>query len=427
MCRLKAWSAVMIIFATFASTKASCKLLLLHMYMSFYMYHPVACRCLDRIIMEITTGDVAYAGGGPHSVEITVSGETKVAQDILSATRNEVKLIPISLSDLGFSDSCITTEDIESVALVESSNDGLYFTHIEFYATFSKGSFATWVDGDNDPAYLRVPVHPQTYSSCGDVLSSYPTAASGNYDITLSNGSVICVYCDMEGLNCDGEGGWMRVANIDLTDPEATCPSGLTLITTSEGRRLCYQETSSAINRCDSSFFSSKTANYSKVCGRVRGYRDGNLNGFYGSTLTTHTTGTIDTYYVDGVSITYGSSPRQHIWTYVGSFSAYFAPGNWFNVCPCNTGNTFQPPSYVGNDYYCESAASSSSVVFDDPLWDGQDCQANEAPCCTTPNMPWFIKTLGGQTSSDIELRVCAHAFATVQDTPLDLIELYVK
>ena len=37
------------------------------------------------------------------------------------------------------------------------------------------------------------------------------------------------VYCDMEGINCDGEGGWTRVAYINMTEPNATCPNGLTL------------------------------------------------------------------------------------------------------------------------------------------------------------------------------------------------------
>ena len=27
-----------------------------------------------------------------------------------------------------------------------------------------------------------------------------------------------------------------------------------------------------------------------------------------------------------------------------------------------------------------------------DPLWDGQQCNGNEGPCCTNPKMPWFIR-----------------------------------
>ena len=47
---------------------------------------------------------------------------------------------------------------------------------------------------------------------CSDVLVHIPSASSGYYDVNLSNGSVVTVYCDMDGNNCDGEGGWIRVA-----------------------------------------------------------------------------------------------------------------------------------------------------------------------------------------------------------------------
>ena len=36
-----------------------------------------------------------------------------------------------------------------------------------------------------------------------------------------------CMYCDME-RSCKGvAGGWMRVASLDMTDGNNTCPSGL--------------------------------------------------------------------------------------------------------------------------------------------------------------------------------------------------------
>ena len=44
-------------------------------------------------------------------------------------------------------------------------------------------------------------------------------ATSGYHSLTLSNGSIITVYCDMEGSNCDNKGGWMRVGYLNLTRP----------------------------------------------------------------------------------------------------------------------------------------------------------------------------------------------------------------
>ena len=112
--------------------------------------------------MEITTGDIDYAGGGPHSVEITVNRESKTAVNVLSAGRNERKLIAIDLNGLGFSSSCIKPTNINSIVLKQNSDDGLYFIYIEFYATFSKTSFGAgrWFDGNGSPDDVRVPVYP---------------------------------------------------------------------------------------------------------------------------------------------------------------------------------------------------------------------------------------------------------------------------
>ena len=45
--------------------------------------------------------------------------------------------------------------------------------------------------------------------------------------LTLSNSSQIEVYCDMKGSHCDGEGGWTRMAFVNMSEPGSSCPSGL--------------------------------------------------------------------------------------------------------------------------------------------------------------------------------------------------------
>ena len=63
-------------------------------------------------------------------------------------------------------------------------------------------------------------------------------------------------------------------------------------------------------------------------------------------------------------------------------------------------------------------------------LWDGQQCDGSETPCCTYPNMPWFIKTLTSYetTTEDIELRVCSqhNDYGTGSSVAIFLIEVYV-
>ena len=54
-------------------------------------------------------------------------------------------------------------------------------------------------------------------------------------------------------------------------------------------------------------------------------------------------------------------------------------------------------------------------------------CPGEEAPCCTHPNMPWFNKTLSETTTEDIELRVCRNEVITNEDTPLKVIELFIR
>ena len=99
--------------------------------------------------------------------------------------------------------------------------------------------------------------------------------------------------------------------------------------------------------------------------------------------------------------------------------------------CPCNNGSSASPPpSFVGNNYYCESGTYSSSsyiLYADDPLWDGQNYNGPESTCCTNPNMPWFLKTFNETTTDSIELRVCSSGRLTDEYTLLDIIEIYVK
>ena len=106
----------------------------------------------------------------------------------------------------------------------------------------------------------------------------------------------------------------------------------------------------------------------------------------------------IDRTYVDGASITYGSAPRKHIWTYAAARNLLSGS----TTCPCNTGNVRNPPPFVGSDYYCETGNHDNAwccILFsNDTLWDGQQCPGIEAPCCSHPNMPWFNKTLSETT-----------------------------
>ena len=262
--------------------------------------------------------------------------------------------------------------------------------------------------------------------SCQEILQCFPSASSGYYQIHAANGSVVQVYCDMEGTNCGGEGGWMRVAFVNMTEPGATCPLGLTQKVIS-GLTLCGRSNGG----CQSTFFSTNILNYSRVCGQLRGYQYATPDAF--SPYNYNTSRTIDDVYADGVSITYGIPPRKHIWTYANGQDL----ASYNDDCPCNRAlvppyiSSALVPPYISSDYYCETANNifsgySHRLYSNDTLWDGQQCVGGEASCCTHPNMPWFLKKLNETTNEDIELRVCGDEGTYNEDTLLQVIELFV-
>ena len=112
-----------------------------------------------------------------------------------------------------------------------------------------------------------------------------------------------------------------------------------------------------------------------------------------------------------------------------GLYSSVYHPDN----CPCNTppGALQQIPSYVGNDYFCESGNPNNNWQFvlysNDPLWDGEGCGTQEGNCCAASGLPWFHKTFINSTSEYLELRVCCDQSNAIEDIPISLYALYVK
>ena len=230
--------------------------------------------------------------------------------------------------------------------------------------------------------------NPPQNRSCQEIFYCFPSAPSGYYQIRVPNGSLVQVYCDMEGTNCGREGGWTRVAYVNMSQSGATCPQGLTP-TTLSGQTLCGRNGPVG---CQSTVFSTLGLNYSQVCGQLRGYQYGSPDAF--DPYLDNPSLTIDDVYVDGASITYSSAPRKHIWTYANGLNLMWTR-DLRSICPCSDGNSHDLPPFVGSDYYCETGDNGytccATIYSNDALWDGQQCPGEEAPCCTHPNMPWLL------------------------------------
>ncbi len=255
-------------------------------------------------------------------------------------------------------------------------------------------------------------------NSCKDLHKTNPKASSGYYWIKQSSGSPARVYCSMSGTCGNETGGWMRVANIDMRNTSQSCPSGLSLI--SSPKRVCNITS----NGCVSNTFSVQGIQYSKACGKVIAYQKGIPHGFYYGSRG------INGVYIHGVSLTHGRNPRKHIWSFAGALDEI--NGNDYHKCPCiNTALTSsRVPSFVGNDYFCDTAYriiytgySPYPLQTGDPLWDGRGC-GYRSTCCSFNSPPWFIKNLSSTTADDIEMRMCR---PNSYGLPLEIVDLYVQ
>ena len=209
------------------------------------------------------------------------------------------------------------------------------------------------------------------------------------------------------------------------------CPSGFKLYQSGD-IRACGRPTSSSAS-CASVKFSFHGTSYSQVCGRVVGYQYGstdaiqNYNYVNGGPGADSNHSNINSYYVDGVSITHGY-PRQHIWTLMSG--VWDSQTNAHCNCPCSQGNMQSVQSFIGTDYFCESGNPNSGwerkLYIEDPLWDGKGCGSNEAKCCSAAGLPWFNKVLNSTTTDYIELRVCGDQ-GTTENVPVSFYEIYIK
>ena len=260
--------------------------------------------------------------------------------------------------------------------------------------------------------------------SCLQIASDNSSALSGLYWVENSDGSAVRVFCDMNRHCCNSTGGWVRVANLNMTDPDQDCPEDFTLI---QEPRSCGKNHSG----CVSTTFETQGIQYSKVCGRILAYQEGEPDAFKPYVGARNRTLTLEDLYLDGVSITHGLNPRHHIWSFVAAHDeAQSTPS--YRICPCTRANenyTSGVPPFIEEDYFCETGSREEvedRFYVDDPLWDGQGCGENST-CCSWNNPPWFCKDLARATDDDIEVRLCSSSGRHDEHTPIALIEVYTQ
>ena len=256
-------------------------------------------------------------------------------------------------------------------------------------------------------------------NSCMEIYNCNPDATSGNYWIRSSSEPV---YCEMNITHCGNiTGGWMRVINMDMT-VDTSCPENFGLIVESSVR-ICRAVRTDRGPGCSSWNVPTHRVPYAKICGRARGYQFLLPESFQGYTRLSQT---LDGYYVEGLSVTHGGTPRNHIWTFAAGPSKNET--TFTHNCPCVRSPHSPAPPFLGEDYFCESGRfnngeASSGWYLGDPLWDSKGCP--DGSFCCSHGGPWFKKTLGQDASDDIEVRMCRSE--NLDEVGVDQLELYVQ
>lgn len=275
---------------------------------------------------------------------------------------------------------------------------------------------------------------------------------SGHYWMNMDNGSTIQRFCNMRRSGCDIVGGWTRIALLNMSDPTHNCPNQWREITSP--KRTCgrtnrqtdtggHEEEEANGAGCSSAIFNTYGQQYRHVCGRILGYQYCNTLAFW-SYFHNEDEMTIDGAFVDGVTISHGTSPRQHVWTLASALHENYEGRD--TICQCtrknydnNSYRRVKVPPWVGTSYFCETGTASqppatteecfqvheSAFYSKDPLWDGQGCGSN-SNCCKFHQPPWFCKELPEPTRDDLEVRICGSAYTSFGDTPVELVELYI-
>ena len=249
-------------------------------------------------------------------------------------------------------------------------NDGLLEKRINFieYAIFGRSRFAA-------------------APSCQAIHMLQPSFSSGYYWVMSSNGSSVFAYCDMTQFCVNVTGGLTRVAILNNKTRPQLCTDDFT--TTDENTR-CLRSNEGA--GCSNIVFPVMNISYSHICGTVQAFWFGTPDGFTGRSSTT-----INDNYVDGISLTYGTSNKTHIWTFIA------------DKFRSNQNCSRQVPGYVGDQYSC--------------LNDAFLCTSSSSSCYSP-----FFRLLQQPVTEDIELRLCRdqHRQSNNEGIYLGNLEIYV-
>ena len=247
-----------------------------------------------------------------------------------------------------------------------------------------------------------------------DLLCEHSAAINSSYipsecrRIRATDNSTACTYFNMN-FPCKGiTGGWRRIAYLNQSDPSSThCPGQLTA--RPDPPSCIHGESTPG---CSEVIYINRGPPYAHICGKINAIQSGSPDGF--QSFSEHSPPpTIEENYVDGVSLTYGTNPRKHIWT-------FSATGTGRTMQRCDSCNIDRPSFVETSHYSCtsnERCNTNTNIVCAGLLWNGTQCTGNAT----------FYRQLPQPTSADIEMRVCRDESKLNEDILLTVVEIYVQ
>jgi hypothetical protein len=128
---------------------------------------------------------------------------------------------------------------------------------------------------------------------------------------------------------------------------------------------------------------------------------------------------TLDSNYVDGVSVSAVGTVRTHV------FSLAASHNGTDNDCPCSGGPGAN--AFTNGDWACDRAATTYSSAYDStPLWEGDVSTTECAPAGYAEG--FFYVAVGATDRSDsLEVRILLNEDLGNEDIALTRVELYVR
>ena len=232
--------------------------------------------------------------------------------------------------------------------------------------------------------------------SCLEIGRKLNFSNSSGYFVVSSAGVLRSVYCDLTRTFGGNSTGWMRVAELDVNN----CPPGMRTETVNTSTTCKVSEDGAG---CTEIYYPVYNISYTQVTGRIRAYQLNTLDGFVSldDSLRTESssTNTLDSNYLDGVSITTNS---YHVWSFAGG-------------CNCTVP---QKPEFIGDHYICNGSHYSKFMkLHEELIWKNQQCNEKS---------DWFFRTSLPSNATDIRVRICRDQDRYDEDIALTELEIYI-